>query len=172
MMEFNTKTIREIALEMPQMTRVFEEFKIDYCCGGRKPFAEAGETAGVDPKILRQRPEMPLAGVELTPDGELPERKSPSDLADYLVAKHHMFTKAEFGRLNELMDKVCRKHGTQHEELFELRRIFTDFGNDMLLHMRKEEAVLFPFIKQMEMAAAGQIPAFAGTSEPFKTQCG
>ena len=106
---------------------------------------------------------MALAGVELTPDGELPERKSPSDLADYIVAKHHMFTRAEIGRLNELMDKVCRKHGTQHEELFELRRIFTDLGNDMLLHMRKEEAVLFPFIKQMEMAAAGQIPVFAGS---------
>ena len=47
-MDFSTKTIREIALEMPQTIRVFEDFKIDYCCGGRRPFAEACENAGVD----------------------------------------------------------------------------------------------------------------------------
>ena len=36
MQTFTTKTIRDIALEAPQTTRVFEEYKIDYCCGGRK----------------------------------------------------------------------------------------------------------------------------------------
>jgi iron-sulfur cluster repair protein YtfE (RIC family) len=45
MQEFATKTIREIALEAPLTTRVFEEFKIDFCCGGRVPFAEACEMA-------------------------------------------------------------------------------------------------------------------------------
>ena len=48
MQEFSNKTVREIALELPQTTRVFEEFKIDYCCGGRKPLTEACENAGVD----------------------------------------------------------------------------------------------------------------------------
>ena len=36
-----TKTVREIALEQPHSIRVFERFGIDYCCGGRKPLAEA-----------------------------------------------------------------------------------------------------------------------------------
>ena len=40
MQTFATKTIREIALEVPATTRVFEEFKIDYCCGGRKLLAD------------------------------------------------------------------------------------------------------------------------------------
>lgn len=160
MQTFTTKTIRDIALESPQTTRVFEEFKIDYCCGGRKPFAEACKTAGIDPRMLTQRLEMALAGDRMTVDAELPERKKPSDLIDYIVTKHHIFTRTEIGRLNELMEKVCRKHGDQHEKLFEVRRIFTELGDDMLLHMRKEEAVLFPFIKQLEMAAAGQFAAF------------
>ena len=36
-----TQTVREIALEQPSSIRVFEQFGIDYCCGGRKPLAEA-----------------------------------------------------------------------------------------------------------------------------------
>ena len=40
-MTTTTQTVREIALEQPTAIRVFEEFGIDYCCGGRKPLAEA-----------------------------------------------------------------------------------------------------------------------------------
>ena len=36
-----TKTVREIALEQPTSIRVFERLGIDYCCGGRRPLAEA-----------------------------------------------------------------------------------------------------------------------------------
>ena len=34
MLNVQGKTVREIALEMPITTRVFEEYKIDYCCHG------------------------------------------------------------------------------------------------------------------------------------------
>src|SRR5258708_19902300 len=40
-MAATTQTVREIALEQPTSIRVFEQFGIDYCCGGRKPLAEA-----------------------------------------------------------------------------------------------------------------------------------
>ena len=36
-----TETVREIALNHPLSIRVFEQFGIDYCCGGRKPLALA-----------------------------------------------------------------------------------------------------------------------------------
>jgi hypothetical protein len=31
-----SKTVRELALELPNATRVFEKLGIDYCCGGHK----------------------------------------------------------------------------------------------------------------------------------------
>jgi len=165
MQEFETKTIREIALEMPQTVRVFEDHNIDYCCGGRVPFAQACETAGVDPKTLSEKLETAVSGAsEVATDS--PSRKSPSDLIDYIIAKHHIFTRDEITRLNELMQKVCRKHGEQHRELFKLRDLFNEMAEDLLLHMRKEEAILFPFIKQMELADSGKFPAFA---PPFGT---
>ena len=55
MQNFITKTVREIALELPITTRVFEEFKIDYCCGGRKMFLEACRNVGANPEIVLQK---------------------------------------------------------------------------------------------------------------------
>ncbi len=42
------KPVREVALEMPEATRIFEKMKIDYCCGGDKPLQEACASAGVN----------------------------------------------------------------------------------------------------------------------------
>ena len=48
MNDISTKTIREIALEAPATTRVFEKFKIDYCCGGNRSIADACAATGID----------------------------------------------------------------------------------------------------------------------------
>ena len=94
MQEFATKTIREIALEAPLTTRVFEEFKIDFCCGGRVPFAEACEKAGVDPAVMRpargrrrttRKPTASSAG----------DQRSQAELIDFIVSTHHVFTRDE-----------------------------------------------------------------------------
>ena len=34
------KTVRELALEIPAATRVFEQLGIDYCCGGNQSLYE------------------------------------------------------------------------------------------------------------------------------------
>ena len=41
------KTVRELALENPAATRVFEKLGIDYCCGGNKSLEEACRTANL-----------------------------------------------------------------------------------------------------------------------------
>ena len=40
-MTATTQTVHEIALEQPSSIRVFEQLGIDYCCGGRRPLADA-----------------------------------------------------------------------------------------------------------------------------------
>ncbi|MBK7803059.1 MAG: DUF542 domain-containing protein [Chloracidobacterium sp.] len=54
MENITTRTVREIALESPATTRVFESYKIDYCCGGRKNFIDACELAGADPASVQK----------------------------------------------------------------------------------------------------------------------
>jgi regulator of cell morphogenesis and NO signaling len=156
-MQFATKTIREIAIEAPLTTKVFEEFNIDYCCGGRVGFAEACENAGVDPLLVEQKLETVL--LVSVPDDNSIENKSVTDLTDHIIDTHHVFTRDELSRLAPLMDKVVRKHGDMHPELSEIQEKFNVLADDLLVHMRKEEIVLFPYIKELDNAASGRGPA-------------
>ena len=152
------KTIREIALAAPATTRVFEEFKIDYCCGGRRSIEDACSAAGIDPAILTERIQAVISqqdGVET----DHPEDKKPVELIGYIINKHHVFTAQEIERLTPLMAKVVDRHGDNHPELAELQTIFLELAGSLIPHMRKEEGVLFPYIQMLEAAATGLTPA-------------
>jgi regulator of cell morphogenesis and NO signaling len=158
MQELSNKTIREIALESPLTTRVFEEFKIDFCCGGRVPFNEACEKAGVDPAAVQAKLD---AVIENKNNGSTEAeklRKSPTEMIEYIISTHHVFTRSEIARLLPLSDKVASRHGENHPELLLIQEIFRDLAEGLLIHMQKEEAVLFPYIEQIDAAASGRLP--------------
>ena len=156
-MQFTNKTIREIALEAPLTTRVFEEFRIDYCCGGRVDFAEACQNAGVDPGSVQKKLESVIGTAE---HADATIERSPTELADHIVCTHHVFTRNELARLGPLMDKVVRKHGDVHPELLEIQEQFKILNDELLPHMAKEEMILFPYIRELDNAAArGRIAA-------------
>src|SRR3982751_4655640 len=125
MQELSNKTIREIALEAPLTTRVFAEFKIDYCCGGRIPFEEACMKAGVDSSVLRERLESIMTAPKKD-DGGYDERKTPTALIDHVVSKHHVFTRSEIARLLPLIEKVDTRHGDNHPELHKIKGLFLE----------------------------------------------
>jgi regulator of cell morphogenesis and NO signaling len=170
MNQITTKTIREIALEAPATTRVFEEFNIDYCCGGRRSIADACAAKGIDASVLLERIDLVM---NESPDAlDVPERLAPVELANYIVAKHHVFTARELERLTPLMAKVVMRHGEGHPELFELQKIFSELAESLVPHMRKEENILFPFIEQLDLAAKRSmlppIPHFGTVRNPIQ----
>ena len=166
-MEINTtKTVRELALEILEATRVFEKFGIDYCCGGGKVFSEACAAAGLSPDEVLQSLEQAGQTATLT-DETTDWRTQPlSKLNSYIVARHHTFTRDELDRLIPLVSKVCSVHGDNHTELLHLQSLFQELYRDLIPHMHKEEMVLFPFIEQMDRAVSEgrPVPApFFGT---------
>lgn len=166
MQKLNKKTIRDIALEYPQTTRVFEDFKIDYCCGGRKLLSEACQTAGLDTNIVWQMIENAIEGMQENEETDFPENKKPEELINFIVQTHHVFTNNEIKRLTPLMEKVCSKHGSQHKELFDVQKLFVSLCQELTPHMKKEEMVLFPFIKVLAAVVSTNLPV----AEPhFKT---
>ena len=90
-------TVREVAMELPQSTRLFEKLRIDYCCGGHKPLAEACASAGVDVGEVMEM----LAGVTQSEDtSKLDFQNIPlPELIAYILDTHHVFTKSEIERL-------------------------------------------------------------------------
>lgn len=171
MQNLTTKTVREIALEMPVTTRVFEEFKIDYCCGGRKMFMDACRNVGANPEIVLKKIDDVLENAEQDEFDWL-KTATLGELVDYIEEKHHIFTKYELEHLPSLMDKVARVHGDHHPELLELKDIFQTLCDDLNPHLRKEEVVLFPYIKELEetnsKGISASFPPFGTVQNPVR----
>jgi regulator of cell morphogenesis and NO signaling len=169
MIDLNTMTVRDIALAAPATTRVFEEYKIDFCCGGRKSLNEACSNAGVEFGEVARKLESILDEPAAAQD---PEKMSISDLVNYIIDKHHEFTRSEMLRLGGLMEKVAFKHGESHPELSELKENFQLLINDLLTHMRKEEMVLFPYMQDLARAKQNNttplLPPFGTVSHPVR----
>jgi regulator of cell morphogenesis and NO signaling len=151
MQDFSNLTIREIAVASPATARVFEEYKIDYCCGGRRKIQEVCADSGIDPYALLQAINSAL---ESHKESNEPEQMEPSQLIDYIIDKHHVFTRTELFRLASLVEKVSSKHGERHPELYKLKEVFLTLLDDLMPHMKKEEAILFPYIHELSRAKA------------------
>jgi regulator of cell morphogenesis and NO signaling len=154
-----TKTVREVAIELPQATSVFEKLKIDYCCGGDQPLTAACATAGVDVDSLMKMIEQ--AG-EPAADGNAKfdlQRASLSELIVYIVERHHTYTRDQMTRLEPLADKVIGAHGANHSELLAIRDLLRQLFDDLRPHMFKEEQILFPFIVELEQSVLQNRPA-------------
>ena len=162
-------TVRDIAIAAPLTTRVFEEYNIDFCCGGRRGLEEACQLAGADKDEVAAKLTKLLEGP--TSDGD-PERLNVPDLVNYILDKHHEFTRTEMLRLAGLVEKVAWKHGERHPELKEIKDKFGLLTSDLIGHMRKEEMILFPYLHDLTRAKASSfvplVPVFGTVSHPIR----
>ncbi len=164
------RTVGELAAEMPASIRVFELWKIDYCCGGSRAIADACATAGHSVEEF-------AAALEATADR--PSDNSQdwqtaglSAVRAHIVDGYHRFTRAEIETLGGLAEKVLGVHGSRRPELSEVRQLVATLREDLLPHMLKEEQVLFPYVDQLEETAAGHrsapTPFFGTVKNPVR----
>jgi len=169
-MEFNDQSrLGQIATAFPPSMRVFEAHGLDFCCGGQRELGEACAAAGFSPaKVLEEIKQLRLSSLETPKDWS---EGSLTDLIEYLLATHHVFTRTELARLTPLMDKVARVHGENHPELNAIRLFFIELSNDLGPHLMKEEQVLFPYILDLD---AGKVSAscFGTVANPIRAMLG
>ena len=91
MNSLETRTVRELAIEIPGATRVFEKMGIDYCCGGKRSLADACTWAGVTCEDVQKS----LATSAASNAGwEEPNFHTATleELTNHVVRTHHSFT--------------------------------------------------------------------------------
>jgi len=159
-----TQSVREIAQKQPSSIRVFEQFGIEYCCGGRKPLAEACAAKDVDVETV-------IAALEAASRGNNTHAKdwskeSLANLTMHIVATHHAYCKEELPRLSGLAAKVANVHGGTNPELGMIRTKLAELAEELTDHLAEEEIVVFPMIAKLEgtKTNAGAEPAESQTS--------
>jgi regulator of cell morphogenesis and NO signaling len=160
----NNKTVGELASDHPLSIRVFESWKIDYCCGGRTPLADACAAAGKTIEdFVAELDAAATMGSDAARDWM---KESLRTVGQYVCEKYHRITREELDTINPIAEKVFGVHGQRHPELVQVLTLVRELTSDMLPHMLKEEQVLFPYVEQLEAAAIAKQPAptpFFGT---------
>jgi regulator of cell morphogenesis and NO signaling len=146
-----TETVREIALNQPSSIRVFEQFGIDYCCGGRKPLALACNEQNVSLEEVLNA--LASAVAISAPDARDWANASLQELSQHIVLRHHEYVRRELPRLAALSVKVITQHAGR-PELGEIQATLSTLDQELTQHLAKEELVLFPYIAEFESALA------------------
>lgn len=148
------KQIGEFVAQDYRTAAVFTKYKIDFCCNGGRTIEEACAKKNIDSDVLINE----LEAVLNTKTIQTIDYKSwPIDLlADYIEKKHHRYVEEKIPVLRQFLDKLCRVHGERHPELLKINELFTASAGELAAHMKKEELILFPFIKKMVKAKIEQ----------------
>jgi len=144
-------TVGEIVARHPNLSRVFQEHGIQFCCQGQKTLSEACEKVGISLESFSDglRVELARQPASLENPAELPL----GELAEYIVTTHHGFLRRELPRLHEMAERVARVHGGHTPSLIEVFQVFAEMSHELALHAQKEETVLFPVIRDIDSGA-------------------
>lgn len=162
-------TVSQWVIKHPATSRVFEKYKIDYCCGGGKPLGKACESKRVDAQAVLNdlvnavscRADDDTTNIEF-------ESKSLADMCDSITSTHHEYLKRELPRLTLLVEKVVSVHGNHHVWLLRLGASFQKLRDELLPHMSKEEQILFPAIRMIEQSQAVPHYPFGSIDSPIR----
>src|SRR5690554_372171 len=164
-------TIGELVAKDYRAATVFESFGIDFCCKGNRTVEEACENKKIDALEVKAQLDQVLSAAS---EESMDYNKWPLDLlADYIEKKHHRYVEERIPLLIQYLNKLCKVHGDTHPELFEITRLFGETAGELTAHMKKEELILFPYIRKMlKKSQAGERLAdavhFATIKNPIK----
>lgn len=144
------QSVGELVVEHPHRSRIFEHLGIDYCCGGKMSLLEACQRKGLDLTSVMETLDHAGSGHDVEGAGKNPSEMSLTELADHIEAVHHDYLRSELPRIDQLVNKVANAHGQRDPRLVRLVSIFAGFREELMMHMRKEEQILFPIIREFE----------------------
>jgi regulator of cell morphogenesis and NO signaling len=143
----NDITIGEIVALDHRAAELFKEAGIDFCCGGKKSIDETCSEKGIDKSELIRKLEV-LKSTPNTTTHNFMEWE-PGFLCDYIVNTHHKYVLKTLPDLVMYTEKIASVHGKGHPELEEVASLFSKINKELLQHLKNEEEVLFPSIKEV-----------------------
>nr|WP_294789043.1 iron-sulfur cluster repair di-iron protein [uncultured Flavobacterium sp.] len=169
MENLKNKTIGSFVAEDFRTAAVFSKYRIDFCCKGNRTVTEVCEKQNIDADDLLKNV---LQVAQSENSGSIDFNSWPLDLlADYIEKTHHRYVEEKTNVLLPFLDKLCKVHGENHPELFRINELFVGCAGELSQHMKKEELVLFPFVKRMvktkESDGLLSQPSFGTVSNPI-----
>jgi regulator of cell morphogenesis and NO signaling len=164
MENLRNKSVGELVKLDFRAADVFSSYGIDFCCGGKISVAEACVSSGCDEqKVISDLEALQHQAGSAAHDFD---SWKIDFLSDYIINTHHQYVTKTIPQILPLAQKVAEVHGAHHSEVVVIYDLFQQLANELLMHMQKEEMVLFPYIKKLvaaESAGSCNDPSCFGT---------
>lgn len=168
MENLNQAIVGQLVADNYHTAAVFKKFNIDFCCNGNHSIEEVCNRKNIDPALVTAE----LATI-------LGYRPAPEEnyntwglgvLVDHIMKKHHQYVETQIPIIETFLHKLCSVHGGQHPELHQIAHLFNGSAAELTMHMKKEELMLFPYIKQLvkakEQGTTASPAAFGTVANP------
>lgn len=74
--------------------------------------------------------------------------KSYAEVVEHILENYHEKLSNQMKDLSKLTTTIMKVHGLEHEELFEVHRLFNMIQINMVQHIIRQESRIFPLIKR------------------------
>ena len=136
-----SQAIGQIAVQLPGATAVFRRLKLDFCCGGHVSLDQAASDKGLDLQAVVHE----LSALQRP--SELPDLGTPTELVEHIIARYHEVHRAQLPELIRMARRVEAVHRDNPNTPHGLAAALETMEQELLTHMHKEEAVLFPMLR-------------------------
>lgn len=142
--------VGHLARDLPGATRIFHDYHIDFCCGGRATLRQALAEQGLGDDSPRARALLEtLAALPAQSHDERDWRQAtPSELIDHILVRYHQVHRQQLSELLRLARRVEQVHGDKLDCPNGLADHLDTMRQEMESHMQKEEQILFPMLKR------------------------
>jgi regulator of cell morphogenesis and NO signaling len=141
-----TNTVAQVVAENIKTAHIFKKHGIDFCCGGGITIEKACLKNDVDFTIL----ESEMQSVDDKPGRAYDYNSWELDfLIDHIVNIHHSYVEDGLPVMYQYAEKVAKVHGHYYTEVVKVYELVQEIVKDLSYHLKKEEQILFPYIKYM-----------------------
>ncbi len=167
--EFINMSLGEFVAKYPSSRKVFDQFNLDYCCGGAQTIHSAIKENKIEIDQLFNALKEHLETIKTREPHEsiIWTDKTLTELANHIEENHHTFMKKKMPYVKMFLTKLEEVHGKRYSDtLTPLKQTFEKLKKEIEKHLWDEENVLFPYLKQLE---ASKQKGFTHPYEPAFT---
>ncbi len=143
------RQLGQIAVEMPGATAIFRRLKLDFCCGGNVPLAAACEARDLNADAVSAE----LLKLDHRPPA--PSADDPAALIEHILTRYHEVHRQQLPELVRMARRVEAVHRENPDCPTGLAALLESIEAELVDHMTKEEAILFPMLKHGGSPFAG-----------------
>jgi regulator of cell morphogenesis and NO signaling len=145
------RSLSDIVKQDYRTADVFKKYQLSFCCGGVISLKSACETQGIDYDLilndLRESTQ-----IIILPNNLRFDEWGIDFLIDFIIHIYHTYIYQEIQSLSRSMESFTLSHQAKYPELISVTEIFTKLTGILLIHIKHEEDIIFPYMKQIDSA--------------------